>query len=81
MARRKSLSDIGVADLKPRAKGYVAPDPELLGHYVRVQPTGAKSYVVVARNPFGKQVWMTIGSTSLFGIVEAREKARDVIKA
>ena len=82
MSRRKSLSDIGVADLKPRAKRYVAPDPELTGHYIRVQPSsGAKSYVAVARDPFGKQKWATIGSTNLLGIEEAREKAREAIKA
>jgi hypothetical protein len=39
------------------------------------------SYVAVARDPGGKQVWATIGSTSLFGIDEAREKAREAIKA
>jgi integrase len=81
MSRRKSLSDIGVADLKPRAKRYVAPDPELSGLYIRVQPSGAKSYVAVARDPFGKQIWATVGSTNLFGIEEAREMARDAIKA
>ena len=34
MSRRKSLSDIGVAALKPRAARYAEPDPELRGHYV-----------------------------------------------
>jgi len=81
VSRRKSLSDIGVADLKPRAKRYVVPDPELVGHYIRVQPSGAKSYVAVARDPFGKQVWATIGSTSLLTIENAREKARSAITA
>jgi len=38
---RKTLSDKGVAALKPRAGRYAFPDPELRGHYVRVQPTGA----------------------------------------
>jgi integrase len=81
MARRKSLSDIGVTNLKARASRYVESDPELPGHYIRVQPSGAKSYVAVARNPKGKQVWHTVGATSLFGVAEAREKAREAIKA
>jgi integrase len=81
MARRKTLSDAGVETLKPRASRYAFPDPELQGHYIRVQPSGAKSYVAVARDPSGKQVWATIGATSLFGIAEAREKARTAIKA
>ena len=61
---RRSLSDRGVAALKPRAARYAEPDPELRGHYVRVQPSGAKSFVAVARDPqSGKQVWATIGAT------------------
>jgi predicted phage terminase large subunit-like protein len=51
------------------------------GHYVRVSATGAKSYAVVARDPNGKQIWHTIGSTTLHRIAEARELARDAIKA
>ena len=81
MPRRKSLSDTGVADLKPRAKRYAKPDPELSGHYIRVQPTGAKSYVAVAIDPRGKQVWHTVGGADLLTIEEAREKAREAIKA
>ncbi len=80
MAKRKTLSSTGVANLKPRAKRYAEPDPELRGHYVRVAATGAKSFVAVARNPAGKQVWATIGATDVFDIEEARETARDAIK-
>ncbi len=81
MSRRKTLSDDGVKALKPRAERYMHPDPEQVGHYIRVMPSGVKSYVVIARNPYGKQVWATIESTKLLGIEDAREKARDVIKA
>ena len=77
MARRKTLSDIGVAALKPRAARYTEPDPELRGHYIRVTPTGSKSFVAVARDPAGKQVWATIDSTDKITIDEAREKARN----
>jgi hypothetical protein len=45
---RKTLSDIGVANLRPRALRYAFPDPELRGHYVRVTPSGAKVFAVVA---------------------------------
>ena len=51
---RKTLSDKGVAALKPRAARYALPDPELRGHYVRVQPSGAKSFVAVTLSPHGK---------------------------
>jgi integrase len=78
---RKSLSDAGVAALKPRAARYVHPDPELRGHYVRVQPSGAKSFVVVTRDATtGRQVWATIGGADLLSVQEARERAREAIK-
>jgi integrase len=80
MPRRKSLSDIGVANLKPRQERYAEPDPELRGHYIRVQPSGAKSFVAVARNPAGKQVWATIGPTNILNIEQARDRARDAIQ-
>jgi hypothetical protein len=79
MSRRRSLSDAGVAALKPQAKRYVVPDPELRGHYVRVPPTGAKAFLTVTRDPNGKQVWTTIGPADALPIEEARSKARDVL--
>ena len=77
---RKTLSDKGVTALKPRPKGYAYPDPELRGHYVRVQPSGAKSFVAVARDTNGKQIWHTIGAAELVKIDDAREQAREAIK-
>ena len=57
---RKTLTDHGVTALKPRGvQRYAKADPELAGHYIRVQPGGAKSYCAVARNPAGKQIWTT----------------------
>ena len=38
------------------------------------------SSVAVARAPNGKQVWHTIGASTLYDIEEAREKAREAIK-
>jgi integrase len=77
---RKTLTDKGVAALKPRSKLYAHPDPQLPGHYIRVTPAGSKSFVAVARDPRGKQVWTTIGNATHTGIEEAREQARDVMK-
>src|SRR6476660_5970336 len=77
---RKTLTDKGVAAIKPRAKTYTHSDPMLPGHYVRVTPTGNKSFVAVARDPRGKQVWTTIGNAAHITIEEAREQARDVMK-
>jgi integrase len=84
MARRKTLTDNGIKDLKPRNARYVEPDPELRGHYVRVTPAGIKSFVVVARDPTkpqnNNQVWATLGETDKLRIADAREQAREVIK-
>jgi integrase len=80
MIRRKTLTDKGVQALKPRAARYAEPDPELRGLFVRVQPSGSKSFVVVARDPYGKQIWATIGAADVLRIEEARDTAREVIK-
>ena len=77
---RKTLSDRGVAALKPRASRYAHPDPEQRGLYVRVQPTGAKSFVAVTLDPHGKQVWATIGPTDVLSIADARERAREAVR-
>ena len=80
MARR-TLTDRGVAALKPKAKLYNFADPQLPAHYIRVMPSGRKSYVVVARDPNGKQIWQTIGTAAMLGVEAAREKARETLKA
>jgi integrase len=81
MARRKTLTDASIAALKPRPKRFAIPDDQLPSFYVRVMPTGAKSFCAVATDPSGKQHWKTIGPTHLYGVEEARTKAREIIKA
>ena len=78
MARQ--LTDKSIAALKVAKRTNIA-DPKLAGHYVRVTPNGAKSFCAVARDPRGKQVWYTIGSASECTLEEARDKARDAMKA
>src|SRR5262249_27433793 len=76
---RKTLTDKGVAALKARDKLYAFPDPQCPGHYIRVSPTGGKTYLVVARDPNGKQKWMSLGSAAHLNIEQAREKARAIL--
>src|SRR5262249_6657785 len=76
---RKTLTDKGVAAMKPRAARYTVPDPELRGHYIRVQPSGGKSFVAVTVDPHGKQVWATLGAADVLTIEQARERARNAI--
>jgi integrase len=75
----RKMSDKGVAALKPRAPRYSKPDPELRGHWIRVQPSGNKSFWAVTRNPDGKQVWTFIGPTDGMSIEAAREEARTIL--
>ena len=80
MARRKTLTDHMILKLRPGPKRRTIPDPELRAHYLRITPTGAKSYVVVARDPGGRQIWATLGGADVLTIAEAREKARGAIQ-
>jgi integrase len=77
---RKTLTDKGVSALRPRAKRFAYPDPELRGHYVIVYPTGSKSFTTEARGPDGKQVWTSIGPTDSTEIEEARRQARSILQ-
>jgi integrase len=78
--RRRGLSDRGLADLKRKPRRYIVSDPELRGHYVRVPPQGPMVFAAVARDPYGKQIWATIGSTAELKIEDARERAREAIR-
>jgi integrase len=77
---RKSLTDKGIAALKPRAARYAFPDPQLASHYVRVTPGGAKSFCCVARAPDGRQIWTTIGDCEVMPIEQARTRAREMLQ-
>jgi integrase len=75
MPRRKRLTDSQVAALPPKAVRYTYPDPELPAHYIRVYPTGTKTFVVVRNNK-----WTKVGDTRRYTIEGAREKARTVLR-
>jgi integrase len=79
MARR-ALSDLTVRRLKPGAKRRIVPDGGMIGHYLRLMPSGAKSFVAVARDPYQKQQWVTIGSPDHLSVEESRTRAREIIK-
>jgi Phage integrase central domain/Arm DNA-binding domain/Phage integrase family len=78
--RRKRLTDLQVAALPIRPKAYFHADPEMGGHYIRITPGGARSFCAVARDPYGKQIWSTVGRSDLLRIDEARELARKAIR-
>jgi integrase len=76
----RQLTDKMVAALKVSKRKTIA-DPKLSGHYLRVTPNGAKTFVAVARDPRGIQVWHKIGSADHYTIEQARDKARAAMKA
>jgi hypothetical protein len=79
--RRRILTDKMVGELKRKPKTYVVADPELGGHYIRVQPDGPPhAYYVITRDALRKQRWVKIGSTAQMPIAEAREIARTVLR-
>jgi integrase len=75
----RKMSDLGVAKLKRRAKRYSKSDPELRGHWIRIQPSGTKSFWTVARDPKQKQIWTYVGPCDAMTIEEARAKARGIL--
>src|SRR4029453_15958264 len=77
---RRTLTDKSIAALKV-AKRVTIPDTKVAGLYVRVTPSGAKTFVAVARDPNGKQVWHTIGSTAEYTLDEARTLAPQATRA
>jgi integrase len=78
--RRQNLTDKQVLTLPRKRQRYVKADPELRGHYLRVPPSGPVVFAAVARDPYNKQVWATLGTTDDLTIDQARERAREVIR-
>ena len=61
MARRHNLTDKQIGALPRKAKRYILPDPEQRGLYLRVPPAGPITFTAVARGPYSKQIWTTLG--------------------
>jgi integrase len=80
--RRIVFDDATVGGLKRGRKEARIPDPLCPpNHYLRIPPAGssaAVSYIVVARNPLGKQIWHTFGNANTMGIEQARERCKEI---
>jgi integrase len=75
----RKMTDKGVVALKPREKAYAIPDPELRGLWVKIQPSGTRSFWTITRNPAGRQIWTRVGPADAMGIDTARELARTML--
>ena len=78
--RRRAFTDAQVKALPRKSKRYIKPDPDMRGLYLRVPTTGPVVFAVVSRDPYGKQVWTTVGNADTYKIDEARDLARSIIK-
>jgi len=78
--RRIGLTDKQLAAKKRKPKRYIEADPEQRGLYLRIPPEGPIVFAAVARDPYGKQIWATLGTTADMRIDEARERAREAIR-
>jgi integrase len=83
MPKRTRLTDSQVAALPRKPNRYTLPDPEQIGHYLRVPARSSRAaiaFAAVARDPSGKQIWSTVGTAGSISIEQARGLAREAIK-
>ena len=74
----RRIGDTHDSAAKPGAREYFIRDIELKGFFLRIQPSGVKSYGVEGRLARrGSKLLRTIGSTAAYSAKEARAIARD----
>lgn len=64
-----------INNLKPDPKPYEVRDSKLKGFLLRVQPSGAKSYIV----EYGRGKRLTLGSVEVLTPAQARDKAVEIL--
>lgn len=75
------LTDHKIQALKPDpSKRLTIADDECPGLYVRLTTMGSRSFACVARDPTGRQVWVTLGRADLLPLDEARDQARSILR-
>ena len=76
---KSALTERSVKAIQPIERRIEVFDAKVPGFYVRVQPTGAKSFGVTYRYA-GRVRRLTIGSTDTWSLADARERARETIR-
>ena len=72
-----AISSVIIAKAVPRKKEYFLRDTKTVGFYVRVKPSGKKTFGVQARlNGNGSTLQRTIGDTARYSVTQAREIAK-----
>lgn len=76
LIKRRPMADTVLATLEPEAKEYREHDGG--GLYLRVKPTGEKSWQFRLKRPDGKWTWLGLGSYPAVGGALARDKAAEL---
>ena len=71
MARRRRLTDAGIARLRPEPREYTVWDTRVAGLGVRIRPSGTRTYIHHHKSPAGVKK-VSLGSATLRGIEEVR---------
>jgi len=80
--KSESLNKQSYKKFEPKEKRYFVRDKKLEGFWIRVYPSGAKSYGITTRKGgVGKPKLTTIGSCDLIAFEDAKETARQYLKA
>src|SRR5262245_1084585 len=74
-ARRRKLSELGVRKAKPERIAYLIWDTYQRGLALRVQPTGARSWIAIYRF-HNRPRWYHIGDAGAIALSDARKLAQ-----
>jgi integrase len=72
--RKRKLSDLFVATVKPAARAFLVWDAKQHGLALAVWPSGARSWKYIYRAA-GRPRWLSIGNASAIGLADARRIA------
>ncbi len=78
--RKQRLTELAVRKARPESAAYLVWDTLQRGLALRVQPTGAKSWVVVYSR-HGRPRWLHLGDARAIGLADARTLAAEAMLA
>ena len=79
-AQKRRLTELFIRNAKPRDAAYLVWDTHQRGLALRVQPTGAKSWVTVYSRQ-GRSRWLYLGKADAIGLSDARMLAAKAMLA
>ena len=76
--RKQRLTELAVGKARPEAAAYLVWDALQHGLALRVQPTGAKAWVVIYSRQ-GRPRWLHLGNANDIGLADARTQAAEAM--